>query len=248
MSLSLRCDGAIAHLIIDRPEKRNAFSNAMWAALPGLVADAMVRTETRVLMLEAAVPGVFCAGADIGELARPADGDVGLVRAAQLSLANAPKPVIAVIEGDCIGGGCGLALACDIRVAGPAARFGLPPARLGLVYSLHDTKLLVDLVGPGQAKRMLFGAEPIDAAEAHRIGLVEMLAAETRDAARQLATTIAGNSAHSVAGSKRIIQRILDGQADDDLATLAMFAQAFAGPDFAEGVAAFGARRRPSFG
>ena len=82
------------------------------------------------------------------------------------------KPTIAVIDGDCIGGGCGIALACDMRIAGPAARFGITPAKLGLVYPLHDTKLLVDAVGPSQAKRILFTGQilPADEALADRPG------------------------------------------------------------------------------
>ncbi|QXQ06398.1 enoyl-CoA hydratase/isomerase family protein [Sphingosinicellaceae bacterium] len=253
MSLSLALDGAVARLVIDRPAKRNAFNNAMWAAVPGLVARAMDDPAVRVLIVAAAVPGVFCAGADIEEFGRGLDdpaagpGNQGLVRAAQLSLARAPKPVLALVEGDCVGGGCGLAIACDLRVASPAARFGITPARLGIVYSLHDTKLLVDLVGPGQAKRILFTAGLIDAAEALRIGLVEIVAADARAEVEALAATIVANSPHSIAGAKQVIRRIQDGQADDDAATLAMFADAFTGPDFAEGVAAFRAKRRPVF-
>ena len=252
-NLSLTIDGAVARLVIDRAAKRNAFTAAMWAALPGLVAQAMADPAVRVLLIAAATPGAFSAGADIEEFERALDdpgadpGSQGLVRAAQLSLSRSPKPVIALIEGDCVGGGCGLALACDIRVATPNARFGITAAKLGIVYSLHDTKLLVDLVGPGQARRILFAAGLIDGAEALRIGLVEVVAADARAAAEALATSIAAGSPHSIAGSKQIIQRILDGQADDDEATLAMFADAFNGPDFANGVAAFRAKRRPVF-
>lgn len=251
-NLRLTLDGAVARLVIDRAARRNAFTDAMWAALPGLVAEAMADPGVRVLLVAAAAPGAFCAGADIEEFGRSLDnpgtsGNQGLVRAAQLSLARAPKPVIALIEGDCIGGGCGLAIACDIRVASPTARFGITPARLGIVYSLHDTKLLVDLVGPGQAKRILFTAGLIDAAEALRIGLVEIVATDARAEAEALAATIAAGSPHSIAGAKQIVRRILDGQADDDAATLAMFADAFTGPDFAEGVAAFRAKRKPTF-
>ncbi len=246
MSLSLAVDGAVARLIIDRAAKRNAFTNAMWAAVPGLVADAMADRHVRVLIVQAAEPGVFCAGADIAEFGQ-GGSDEGIVRTAQLAVARAPMPVIALVEGDCVGGGCGLAIACDIRVAAPTARFGITPAKLGLVYSLHDTKLLVDLVGPGQAKRMLFSAGLLDAAEAQRIGLVEIVADDARAAAAELAATIAANSMHSTTGTKAIIRRILDGQPDDDDATLAMFRDALDGPDFAEGVAAFCAKRRPAF-
>jgi enoyl-CoA hydratase/carnithine racemase len=247
--IRLERHGQIGHLIIDRAAKRNAITLAMWQAFPGLIAAAEADPAIRVIILRAAVPGAFSAGADIAEFAAGvADPDWrqannGALAATQIALARCAKPVIAHVEGDCVGGGCGLAMACDIRVASSNARFGVTPAKLGLVYSLHDTKLLVDLVGPGQAKRILFSAGLIDAAEAHRIGLVELLDADPL----ALAAQIAGNSAHSVRESKRMVRRILDGQADDDAETTALFAAAFQGADFAEGVAAFMARRKAVF-
>ncbi|MBS3962676.1 MAG: enoyl-CoA hydratase/isomerase family protein, partial [Sandarakinorhabdus sp.] len=164
-----------------------------------------------------------------------------------LAIARAPKPLIAAIDGDCIGGGCGLALACDIRIASPGSRLGITAARLGLVYSLHDSKLLVDLVGPGQAKRMLYTGMLLGADEALRIGLVEELSENPLTAAETLAAQIAEASPLSQNGSKAIIRRILDGAPDDDAASAALFDSAFTGPDFAEGVGAFLARRKPVF-
>lgn len=249
MSVRLERDGAIARLLIDRADKRNAFNQAMWDALPDLLEQAMQDPAVRVLVLQSAAPGVFCAGADIGELLdRSPDPDwraanqAGINRA-QHTLTRATKPTIAFIDGDCVGGGCGLAIACDLRVATGRTRMGITPAKLGLVYPLHDTKLLVDLVGPAQAKRMLFTGQLLDAAEAHRIGLIDILA----DDADALAATIAAVSAHSTREIKAIVRRILDGQADDDDATRAAFAQAFTLPDFHEGVAAFLAKRKPEF-
>ena len=169
------------------------------------------------------------------------------IRASQYALAHAPKPVIAAIDGDCVGGGCGLAMACDIRIASPAARLGITPARLGIVYSLFDTKLLVDLVGPGQAKRVLMSGALFAAGEAQAMGLVEELADDPVAAALALAQTIAGNAQNTVRSTKAIIGRILDGQSDDDEATLALFRDAFTLPDFAEGVSAFRGKRRPRF-
>jgi enoyl-CoA hydratase/carnithine racemase len=239
----------VGRLVIDRADKRNAMTQAMWEALPGLLDDAAADPALRVLLLQSATPGIFCAGADIHELLANKD-DAGwraanqaAINRAQSSLARFPKPVVAFIDGDCIGGGCGLAMAADIRIVTPRARFGITPAKLGLVYPLHDTKLLVDLVGPGQAKRLLFTGDLIDAAEALRIGLVELIA----DAPDALVAGIAAAAPSSAANAKDFIRLILDGQAADDAHTLAVFADAFTGPDFLEGTTAFVAKRKPEF-
>lgn len=250
MTLRLTREGAVARLLIDRADKRNAFDMAMWEALPALVAEAVADPAARVLELRAARPGAaFCAGADIRELlANKDDADwraanQAAINRAQYELARAGIPIIAFIEGDCVGGGCGIAMACDIRVATPAARFGITPAKLGLVYPLHDVKLLVDLVGPGQAKRMLYTGELLCADEAQRIGLIEMIAASSDPLAAQIAAA-SGSSARAIKG---FVRRVLDGQVADDAKTLAIFAAAFTGPDFAEGTAAFVERRKPEF-
>lgn len=253
MSVRLEKQDAIAHLLIDRAEKRNAFTQAMWEALPELLADAMADDAIKVVILRSAEAGIFCAGADIAEFGAGAldpewrAQNQEAIRRAQIELARADKPVIAAIDGDCVGGGCGLSIACDLRVASPRARFGITPAKLGLVYSLHDTKLLVDLVGPAQAKRILFTAELLPAGEAQRIGLIEILDEDPVAAAEALAGTIATASSHSVRNTKKIVRRILDGQADDDAETHALFGSAFLGDDFREGVSAFLEKRKAVF-
>lgn len=249
MTLRLETDGAIARLLFDRPDKRNAMTQAMWADLPALVDHAMGDAHVKVLILTSATPGLFCAGADIGEFADRSTSEEwrianqAAIRASHAALTQASKPVIAAIDGDCIGGGCGLAMACDIRIAAPGARLGITPGKLGIVYSLFDTKLLVDLVGPGQAKRLLFSAALVDAPEASRIGLIEEIAEDPVARALALAETIAANAQHSVHATKAIVRRILEGQADDDSETLAMFRDAFARAEFAERVSAFKNRR-----
>jgi enoyl-CoA hydratase/carnithine racemase len=253
VTLRLDKQGAVARLVIDRAGKRNAITQAMWDLFPSLLDDAMNDAAIKVVILQSAVDGVFCAGADISEFATGAldpawqKANQASIRKVQYELARAPKPVIALIDGDCVGGGCGLAIACDIRVASPRARFGITPAKLGLVYSLHDTKLLVDLVGPGQAKRMLFSGQLLDGSEAHRIGLVEILSENAAVEATQLAEVIASNSPQAVRAIKSMIRRILDGQPDDDASTQQVFAAAFGSEDFAEGVAAFLAKRKAQF-
>lgn len=250
MTLRLEIAGRQATLLIDRADKRNAFNMVMWETMPDLLAEAAADREVRLLVIRAAGPGgAFSAGADIRELLANKD-DAGwraanqrAINRAQYELARLALPTLAFIEGDCIGGGCGIALACDLRVASERARFGITPAKLGLIYPLHDVKLLTDLVGPGQAKRMLFTGALLDAAEAHRIGLVEMLADEPDG----LAKAILAASPHSVRETKQFVRRVLDGQAADNEETLRIFAEAFIKPDFAEGTAAFLAKRIPDF-
>lgn len=251
--LRLERDGPVARLLIDRAAKRNAFDQSMWEALPGLVDAAMAEPSVRLLVLASAEPGPFCAGADIGEFStRSADPvwravNQAAIRNAQVTLTRAAKPTIAAIDGDCIGGGCGLALACDIRIASPRARFGITPAKLGLVYPLHDTKLLVDVVGPSQAKRILFTGALVDAVEAARIGLADIVDDDLPAALASLAASIAAASPYSQQASKAIVRRILDGATDDDAASSSQFDAAFTGSDFQEGVAAFLAKRAPGF-
>lgn len=253
--LKLVIDGQIARIAINRPEKRNAFDQPMWQAFPSLVAEAEALTAVRVIIVQSSFAGMFCAGADIDEFASRASDTAwqaanrAAIRTTQVSLARAAKPTIAVVDGDSIGGGCGIALACDIRVASTRARFGITPAKLGLIYPLHDTKLLVDLIGPGQAKRLLFTAELISAHEAFEIGLVEKLVQvdELSDAVMSLAEMIAANSPFSTGAIKTVVQRILGGTNDDDEASAHLFDAAFAGDDFIEGVSAFQQRRRPQF-
>jgi enoyl-CoA hydratase/carnithine racemase len=249
VTLRLEASGQIARLIIDRAEKRNAFTQAMWAELPRLLATAAANAQLRLLIVQAAHPGAFCAGADITELLANKDdaqwraANQAAINMAQHDLARFPLPTVAFVEGDAVGGGCGITLACDLRVATPAARFGITPAKLGLVYPLHDVKLLTDLVGPGQAKRMLFTGALIDAAEALRIGLVEAVA----DSPDGFVEAILAASRHSTKAIKQFVRRVLDGQAADDAETLAVFAAAFTGTDFAEGTSAFVAKRKPEF-
>jgi len=252
--LHLEIAGGIARLSIDRPAKRNAMDQAMWEAFPRLVDRAMADPAVRLLVVAGAAPGMFCAGADIGEFAT-ASGDAewrrrngAAIRATQVTLARAPKPTVALVDGDAVGGGCGIALACDLRIASPRARFGVTPAKLGLVYPLHDTARLVDLVGPAQAKRLIFSAMLIGAAEALRIGLVEQLADDPVAAVAGFAEQVSAASPASQRATKAIVRRIVEGAHDDDSASVAGFDAAFTGADFAEGVAAFLAKRKPVFG
>lgn len=249
MTLRLEQHGKAAHLLIDRADRRNAMTLEMWQAMMPLLAQVEANPQARVLVIRAADGGAFSAGADIAELLANKDdapwrhANQSAINRAQHRLARLAKPTLAFVEGDCVGGGCGIALACDMRIATQQARFGITPARLGLCYPLHDVKLLVDLVGPGQARRMLFTGSLLDAAEAQRIGLVEMIA----DAPDAMIAALLAASPYAVRENKRMIQKVLDGQTGEDDETAEMFARAFTMPDFAEGTAAFVEKRAPVF-
>ncbi len=249
MTIRFERDGAIGSLLIDRAERRNAITLAMWQAIPALLDQIEGERGLRALVVRAAESGAFSVGADIREMLANKGDAVWLadnhaaISDAQHRLARCSIPTIAFVEGDCIGGGCAVALACDIRIATRTARLGITPAKLGLVYPFHDVKLLADLVGPGQAKRLLYTGELIDVEEAARIGLVEIIA----NSADGVVETIAANSSGSNRTMKRMLRRILDGQTEEDLATRDMFAAAFESDDFAEGTTAFVEKRKPKF-
>jgi enoyl-CoA hydratase/carnithine racemase len=197
----------------------------------------------------------FSAGADIAEMEQQLRDPPALevtqqaVQVAQDAWARLPKPTIAVIEGACTGGGCGLALTCDLRLATPDSFFAIPPAKLGLVYSLVDTRRLVDVVGPARAKEMLFTGRRVAADEALQFGLVNRLvpAAELDVQAEALAREIAASAQSSVRAAKRIVDLIAAGAAEETAESRALYAGAFHGSDFLEGARAFLAKRLPKF-
>lgn len=248
-------DPPLGFLTLNRPDKLNALNEAMWAAIPPLVAEVARDPALRVLIVHGGRAEAFAAGADIAELGQIAPSPerrrrfADAVYAAQGALAALAKPTIAMVRGPCVGGGCGLALACDLRVAARDARFGITPAKLGLSYRLEETKRLVDLVGPARAKDILFSARLLDADEAFAIGLANRVwpTCDLDSETRRLALTLAANSRYSLAAIKEVIGLIGDGAARDSDRSTALFLDAFAGEDFAEGQAAFMAKRPPQF-
>ena len=240
-------DGAIATLLIDRPDKRNAMSLQMWGSLPALVEQVCADPGVRVLIVAGARRGVFSAGADIAEFpGLRSEVPTGrhysaTIRAGQVAVVEARVPTIAAISGTCLGGGCGLALACDLRIADDAARMGIPAGRLGIVYSLPSTKRLVDVVGPAWAKQMLLTADPVDAATALRIGLVNEV--HPYDAlwprVRELAGRIAKRSSFSVESSKKIVNRVIAGQVADDGECQSLYDASYVAEEYQAGVAGF---------
>eukprot|EP01037_Dinobryon_pediforme_P017538 gene17538-17740_t len=239
----------IATITLDAPRTRNALSLAGWHALADAVA-AVAAAHPRAVVLGSASAGMFCSGSDIREIAALADDAARrapfrqAMRDALEPLAHLPMPVIAAIDGDCFGAGVALALAADLRVAGPRAAFAITPAKLGITYPQEDVARLVAAVGPGQAARLLYGAQPVDADEAARIGLVELRVDDAAAAAHGLARTMAAQSPASLSALKRAVALAPMGH---DPALDAAFDAAFAGADFREGLAAFREKRIPRF-
>ncbi|MGZ4506083.1 MAG: enoyl-CoA hydratase/isomerase family protein [Blastococcus sp.] len=246
-------DGDVAVLTIDRPAKRNAMTAAMWAALPGVLADLAGDSGVRVLVVTGAGPS-FCAGADISDLLSgpdPADPMAEVRRdnlAAQAALRDFPKPTIAMIRGHCIGGGVEIATCCDLRFTDPTGVFGVTPAKVGIVYTPASTKTLIDLVGPSMTKYLLFSGELVDADVALRTGLVDRVvpAAELEEEVRRFAGVLASRSALTQRATKDVVAALTaggDGQAE----VARWYHETIAAGELAEGVAAFAERRPPRF-
>jgi enoyl-CoA hydratase len=252
--LYLERTGEVSILVINRPRKRNAITYEMWQAIPDLVREAEEDPGVKVLLVRGADSSAFSAGADIGEFeARRSDSESARIyneatHEAERALDAMQKPTIAMVQGPCIGGGCGVALACDLRISDTSARFGITPAKLGLVYSLSATKQLVDLVGPAKSKYILFSGRQVDARRAYEIGLVDQLyePEEVEEQTRELAE-VCSRAQFSVRSTKHIIRLILSGQAEDDEETLRLRNGSFDTEDYQEGVRAFLDKRPPNF-
>jgi enoyl-CoA hydratase/carnithine racemase len=256
VTLRLEPHGAAVHLVIDRTDKANAFTQAMWEAVPALVAEAEATPGARVLVLRSATPKVFSAGADVAEYRAnagdPAWGHANheRVSGATAALHGSRLATVAAVSGPCAGGGVGLVVACDLRVASDDATFSVPPAKLALVYPQADTARLVDLVGPSAAKLLLLSARRVDAPWALRSGLVdEVVAADSLDGAvADLVADLAAGAPVSVRGMKQAIDLAMSGVREEDAATRALLDEALRSPDHLEGVTAFLERRPPRFG
>lgn len=253
--IRLEVRGAVAHLTLNRPDKRNALNAAMWEAIPVLLERALTHDAVRLLVVSGA-GGSFAAGADISEFeevyATPERAEAysrSIARALD-GLAAFPRPTLAMIEGACVGGGCGLALACDLRFAAEGSRFGITPGKLGLVYTLNDTARLVRAVGVPTAKDMLFSGRLLDAGEALAAGLINRLVPVDRltGEVETYANMLAATSPNSAKVTKRLIALVEAGQSEDDDATRALFLEAFSSADFQEGYRAFLEKRSPEFG
>lgn len=247
-------DASTGWLVLNRPERRNALNAAMWAAIPQLMKSLDEHADVRVIVLRGAGAEAFAAGADISEFgearndaAAAANYDY-LNAAAFAAIRGASKPVIAMVQGFCIGGGLAMALACDLRVADDTALFALPPARLGLAYPLDGLRDLVATVGAATAKDMIYTARRLGAAEALSLGLVNRLFTDIEAQTKAFCTEIAEGAPFTITHAKRAID-LISGRPDDvshtEIAALAT--RCFDSTDYLEGRTAFAEKRKPIF-
>ncbi len=249
-------ENGIARLVVDQPEKRNAMTYAMWASLAGHVARAEADATVRAIVVTGEGERAFCAGADISQFGEVRDGEAAThaYDNAYLSgcaaLSNAAKPVIAVIRGVCFGGGVGLAMACDIRLARADARFRVPAARLGLGYAYDGVAAMVARLGFGATADLLFSARIVDAREALRMGVVNVLCGqedferEAGDYLRRVAT----NAPLTLRAVKQALVALGQPEATRDTgAADAAVAACFSSDDYKEGQRAFKEKREPAF-
>ncbi len=248
--------GPVIEVTLDRPERRNSLTPGLISALMELLAAARVDRDLRAVLLTGTGEKAFCAGFDIEMIDSVGGSDTGTERDLVDDLATTvrelPVPVVAAVNGAAVGAGCDLAVACDIRVGGPSARFGMPPARLGILYGWKGVERLIDTVGPAPAKEMLLTGSLIDAERANQIGLLSAVvpADGLLAEARRITDVLAANAPLSVAASKRMVDLLArPGTLDQaDQAALAdIQAEVWNSEDAVEGARAYRERRPPEF-
>ena len=252
--IGLRRQGRVAVVTIDRPEKKNCCTRAMWTGLGRLFTGLDRDSSVRAVILTGA-GGNFCTGADISEFAEVRGdaeqaADYGRqVVFAEHAIANLSKPVIAAVSGYAVGGGCGLIVCADFRISDRSGQFGIPAARLSIVYGMDGLQKLANIVGVTNAKKIMFTARRFTAEEAAGMGLVDMLVAgDPVEAAVEFAESMAGNAPLSIMGAKKGLNAVAAGRMAEaeagyrDLQILASNSE-----DYREGRTAFMEKRAPVF-
>ena len=238
-------DGPVATMTLNRPDKRNAVRQSMWAAIDAQVSQLAANNDIRVLVVKGAGDH-FCAGADISELTNGPGGEYARVNwAAEEALANFPAPTIAMIRGNCVGGGVSIATACDIRIAADDSIYGITPSKLGIVYPTNALERAVRILGASATKHLMYTGELIDAERALRIGLIDELLPVDGLQARvdSLVATILERSALTQVASKAMIDEVVREGRVKPTTTLHWETEMDRSGEVREGVAAFLGKR-----
>lgn len=252
--IELERRGPVAIVAINRPEKRNALNGAAWQELGDIFTALRTDASVRTIILTGR-GGAFCAGDEIGAFAAVRDDPPARqaywdsIMACYGAVSASRVPVIAAVSGPCVGGGCTLALRADFRLADTTARFGVPPAKLGLVYPADSTQLLVGTAGITMAKRMLYTGELVDAQAALACGLVsEVVEGDVVAAALALAERMIDKAPISIRAAKLACDALLAGRIGDVAPEIAALSdQADRSEDYREGARAFAEKRQPIF-
>jgi enoyl-CoA hydratase len=249
-------DGGIATVVFNRPKMRNAVSLAMWGEIANVTEGLSKDDTVRAIVYRGAGRDAFASGADISEFKENRkDTETALAynrktEAAYTAIRLCPKPTVAMVFGFCMGGAMALAMACDLRFAAGGSKFGIPAAKLSIIYGLDPVHQLVDLVGPAYAKDILYSARTLDAAEAFRIGFIQRLmpASELEAYTYDYLRTVAENAPLSIRGTKAQVQAIFEGITDGHRKKLFdLGIETFNSHDYAEGTRAFTEKRKPVF-
>ena len=251
-----RKENGIGWVVFDNPEKRNAISPEMYEQMRDALDDYAADRDVRVVILRGQGDKAFISGADISrfgesrstpEQVRQSDERS---EAANRALRECPKPTIALIRGYCMGGGLGIAIACDLRIASDDSRFGVPAAKLSVGYRYAGLKRLAEIVGPAFTAEIFYTGRQFSAQEARDMGLVNRVlpATEVEDYVRRYADTMVGNAPLTLAAVKRcLIEMRKDPQERDIEICQTMVDACFASQDFIEGRTAFMEKRKPQF-
>lgn len=254
-TLTSYTEDGVAWIVIANEARMNALTSVMWAALPALVETAVADESVRAIVLRGAGTKAFSAGADISEFETARTGPAAVAYdalndAAFNALLHCHKPTIAMIHGFCLGGGLGLALTCDIRIADDASQYAIPAAKLGIGYNARWVKPILAAIPAAKAKELLFTGQRFRSADAEAMGLVSRLveAGELEQTVKALTAEIAANAPLSVQAAKAIIDTLQRQPEGADMDRLAGFVAAcFASEDYAEGRRAFLEKRKPVF-
>ena len=251
-----RKEGHVGYMTFNNPERRNAVSLDMWEAAGRIMEDFAADDAIRVVVITGAGGKAFVSGADISRFEKERSDEAAQARYSAISnkaneaIYQFPKPTIAMIRGYCLGGGLGLAVCCDLRIASDDSRFGVPAAKLGVGYGFTGIKRLADLVGPSFTKEIFFTARQFDAAEALAMGLINraMPADKLEAYVKDYTDTISNNAPLTVSSVKFIANQTAVDPDKRDLTRCADLVKGcFASKDFIEGRTAFMEKRKPAF-